>query len=81
MAEVQPGQYIALEDMAAFEQAEAVSTGQVIGFNPRAGYEATATQRLLGRHAHYQCWGKQSLPVHLHYGQHPRCLLYTARCV
>ena len=72
MAEVQPDQYIALEDMAAFEQAEAVSTGQVIGFNPRAGYEAIATQRLLGRHAQYQCWRKQSLPVHWHYGQHPR---------
>ena len=72
MAEVQPGQYIALEDMASFEQAEAVSTGQVIGFNPRAGYETIATQRLLGRHAHYQCWRKQTLPAQWHYGQHPR---------
>lgn len=72
MAEVQPDQYIALEDMASFEQAEAVSTGQVIGFNPRKGYETSASQRLLGRHAHYECWRKQALPARWHYGQHPR---------
>jgi len=72
MAPVRPDQYIAIEDMAAFEQAEAVSTGQVIGFNPRAGYEAVAEQRLLGRHDHYQCWRKQDLPARWHYGAHPR---------
>lgn len=72
MAPVRPDQYIALEDMAAFEQAEAVSTGQVIGFNPRAGHEAAAERRLLGRHDHYQCWRKQDLPARWHYGAHPR---------
>ena len=72
MAEVQPDQYLSLEDMATFEQAEAVSTGQVIGFNPRAGHETIAKQRLLGRHAHYECWPKQALPARWHYGQHPR---------
>ena len=72
MAPVRPDQYIALEDMATLEQAEAVSTGQVIGFNPRAGHEAAATQRLLGRHAHYECWRKQSLPPQWSYGRHPR---------
>ena len=72
MAEVRQDQYIALEDMASYEQAEAVSTGQVIGFNPRKGYESIARQRLLGRHAHYQCWNKQELPAQWQYGQHPR---------
>lgn len=72
MAPVAPDQYIALEDMAAFEQAEAVSTGQVIGFNPRPGHEAAAGHRLLGRHDHYQCWRKQDLPARWHYGRHPR---------
>lgn len=72
MADVQPHQYIALEDMVAFEQAEAVSTGQVIGFNPRPGFEAIARQRLLGRHPHYTCWPKQALPARWHYGTHPR---------
>ena len=72
MAEVRADQYIALEDMASFEQAEAVSTGQVIGFNPRAGHETSASQRLLGRHAHYECWRKQELPARWQYGQHAR---------
>lgn len=72
MAPVRPDQYIALEDMATIEQAEAVSTGQVIGFNPRAGHKADAEQRLLGRHDHYECWRKQDLPARWHYGTHPR---------
>ncbi|MBD9478252.1 ectonucleotide pyrophosphatase/phosphodiesterase [Pseudoxanthomonas sp. PXM02] len=72
MAPVRPDQYIAIEDMATIEQAEAVSTGQVIGFNPRAGHEAATYQRLLGRHAHYTCWRKQDLPARWHYGTHPR---------
>jgi predicted AlkP superfamily pyrophosphatase or phosphodiesterase len=72
MAPVRPDQYIAIEDMATIEQAEAVSTGQVIGFNPRAGHEAATAQRLLGRHDHYTCWRKQDLPPRWHYGAHPR---------
>ena len=72
MAAVRPDQYIAIEDMATIEQAEAVSTGQVIGFNPRAGHEASTATRLLGRHDHYECWRKQDLPVRWHYGTHPR---------
>lgn len=72
MAPVRPDQYIAIEDMATIEQAEAVSTGQVIGFNPRAGHEASTAQRLLGRHDHYTCWRKHDLPARWHYGTHPR---------
>jgi len=72
MADVRPQQYLALEDMAPSAQAEAVTTGQVIGFNPRAGREAAAARRLLGRHAHYECWRKQDLPARWRYGAHPR---------
>ncbi|WP_062354727.1 ectonucleotide pyrophosphatase/phosphodiesterase [Pseudoxanthomonas mexicana] len=72
MAPVTPDRYIAIEDMATIEQAEAVSTGQVIGFNPRAGHEASTAKRLLGRHDHYECWRKQDLPARWHYGKHPR---------
>lgn len=72
MADVRPDQYLALEDMIPFEQAEALSTGQVIGFIPRTGFETVATRRLLGRHAHYECWRKQDLPPRWQYGQHPR---------
>lgn len=72
MAEVRMDQYIALEDMATIEQAEAFSTGQVIGFTPNPGHQADAERRLLGRHRHYQCWRKQDLPPRWHYGRHPR---------
>ena len=49
-----------------------VSVGEVVGFVPRPGREAEAEAQLLGRHDHYECWRKGDLPVHWHYGTHPR---------
>ena len=72
MAEVPEGHYLAVEDMASMEEAEVVSIGQVIGVVPRSGHEATVADRLVGRHAHYQCWPKAGIPDRLHYGGHPR---------
>lgn len=71
-AEVPPGQVIAVEDMVPIEAARADSIGQVVTFNPNPGFEAEARRRLLGRHAHYQCWDKAELPAGWHYGANPR---------
>lgn len=71
-AEVPPDHRIALEDMAPPEIAEAVSDGQSIGFRPRPGREAEARARLVGRHAHYACATRETLPAHWRYGRHPR---------
>ena len=60
------------EDIAAMEEAEVVSIGQVIGLVPRAGYGDVLRARLPGRHAQYQCWEKERIPARLHYGSHPR---------
>jgi predicted AlkP superfamily pyrophosphatase or phosphodiesterase len=49
-----------------------VSVGEVVGFVPRPGRETEAEAQLLGRHDHYECWRKGDLPVHWHYGTHPR---------
>ncbi|MFT4198170.1 MAG: ectonucleotide pyrophosphatase/phosphodiesterase [Pseudoxanthomonas sp.] len=65
-------QYLVIEDMAAPEVADDISSGQVIEFAPRPGREAQAERQLLGRHAHYQCWRKQDLPARWHYGSNPR---------
>lgn len=68
-----PGaQVIALEDMATVEEAAVHAAGQVVGFAPNPGFEAKVEGKLLGRHAHYQCWRKQELPARWHYGSHPR---------
>ncbi|KAF1687684.1 alkaline phosphatase family protein [Pseudoxanthomonas broegbernensis] len=72
MAAVPEGHYLAVEDMAAMEEAEVVSVGQVVGLAPRPGHEAQVQARLLGRHPHYQCWRKADIPARLHYGSHPR---------
>ena len=71
-AEVPPGQAMAVEDMVPIEAARAASIGQVITFNPNAGFEAEAARRLLGRHPHYQCWNRRELPAQWHYGKNPR---------
>ena len=72
MAEVPQGHYLAVEDIAAMEEAEVVSIGQVIGLVPRPGHAAALEARLVGRHDHYQCWRKSEIPPRLHYGSHPR---------
>src|SRR5690606_28698507 len=64
--------FLAVEDIAAMEEAEVVSIGQVIGLVPRAGYGDVLRARLPGRHAQYQCWEKERIPARLHYGSHPR---------
>ncbi|QCU72676.1 alkaline phosphatase family protein [Luteimonas yindakuii] len=72
MAPVPPGQVVAVEDMVDPADAEPVSTGQVVGFRPRAGREAAADAALLGAHEHYDCWRREALPARWHYGRHPR---------
>lgn len=72
MAAVGPGHAIAIEDMAPPGEAVAVSDGQAVGFAPVPGRERAAEARLLGLHAHYECWRKGELPARWHYGRHPR---------
>lgn len=72
MAEVAPGQRIAVEDMIAPDQAVVTSVGQSIGIVPLRGREAEVERRLLGAHPNYDCWRKGDLPARWHYGRHPR---------
>jgi len=72
MAQVMPGQVIAVEDMVSVEEAAIVSVGQVIGVSPNPGFEAVLDQRLPGRHDHYACWRKGELPARWHYGSNAR---------
>ncbi|HVQ32789.1 MAG TPA: ectonucleotide pyrophosphatase/phosphodiesterase [Lysobacter sp.] len=72
MAEVAPGQVVAIEDMVDAQDADVVSTGQVVGFAPKRGHASAAEAALLGRHAHYACWKKDAIPARWHYGTHPR---------
>ncbi|MCC8626953.1 ectonucleotide pyrophosphatase/phosphodiesterase [Xanthomonas vesicatoria] len=72
MAEVAPGHAISVEAIAPPRIATAVTDGQVIGFNPLPGQQASAETMLLGTHTHYDCWRKAELPARWHYGTHPR---------
>src|SRR5690606_38261405 len=72
MAEVPPGQVIAVEDMVDPDHVELVSAGQSVGFAPHPGHEGAAEARLLGRHERYECWRRGELPARWDYGSHPR---------
>lgn len=72
MVEVQPGHEIAVDTMVPADVAEPVTTGQSLGFQPLPGREAEARQQLLGRHEHYECWTRETLPARWHYGRNPR---------
>lgn len=72
MAQVPDGNSIAIEDMVAPGVAKNVSAGQSIGFAPLPGKQRQAEQILLGAHAQYDCWTRQTLPPRWKYGTHPR---------
>lgn len=61
-----------IDDLVDAADATVVSSGEVLGFAPVAGREAAARARLIGRHAHFECWDKAALPARWHYGRHPR---------
>jgi predicted AlkP superfamily pyrophosphatase or phosphodiesterase len=72
MATVPDGQTIAVEDMVDPGIASNVSTGQSIGFAPLPGKQQAAEKILLGAHASYDCWTRQTLPARWEYGSNPR---------
>ena len=72
MAAVAPGHVVATEDMVDPRDADVLTTGQSIGVFPKPGREREAEAALLGRHAHYECWKKDAMPVRWHFGTHPR---------
>lgn len=72
MASVPDGQSIAVEDMIDPAIATNVSQGQSIGFAPLPGKQREAEKILLGAHANYDCWTRQTLPARWEYGSNPR---------
>ena len=72
MAPVPPGNQVSVSDMVTMEEARITSIGQVIQVQPNPGFEATVEARLVGRHAHHECWRREDLPARWHYGTHPR---------
>ena len=72
MALVPEGQTVAVEDMVDRSLAKDVSVGQSVGFAPLPGKEAQAKKALLGAHAQYDCWTRETLPARWEYGTHPR---------
>ncbi|MEZ5465670.1 MAG: ectonucleotide pyrophosphatase/phosphodiesterase [Lysobacteraceae bacterium] len=79
MATVPAGQVVITERMLDPEYASLVSTGQVVGFNPRPGHRDEAERALLGRHEHYECWRKEDMPERWRFGRNPRVPAITCQ--
>lgn len=68
-----PGDHaVPLERIVQLSDVHVVSDGQVLGITPLPGHESKVEAMVLGAHATYDCWRKQALPTHWHYGTHPR---------
>ncbi len=72
MAAVPAEQTFPIDSLVDAGDAHYVTAGEVLGFVPTPGHEAAAESRLLGRHAHHECWRKAELPARWRYGTHPR---------
>jgi predicted AlkP superfamily pyrophosphatase or phosphodiesterase len=72
MAEVAPDHVLAVEDIVPPDLARYVTTGQSIGVAPLAGRGAEAMRAIVGRHAHHECWTRETLPARWQFGRHPR---------
>ena len=46
--------------------------GPLVAVYPRDGVDPRTLDASVGRHAHDQCWRRESLPARFHYGRNPR---------
>jgi len=72
MAEVDTARTVLLDNLVDLGHIDLVTSGIVVGINPKAGFEAETAKALLGKHEHVECWRKGELPPRLHYGTHAR---------
>ena len=72
MAEVDATRTVLLDNLIDLGHIDLVTSGIVVGINPKAGFEAETAKALLGKHEHVECWRKGELPPRLHYGTHAR---------
>jgi len=72
MAEVDAARTVLLDNLVDLDHIDLVTSGIVVGINPKAGFETETAKALLGKHEHVECWRKGELPPRLHYGTHPR---------
>ncbi len=72
MAAVSPERVIVLDGVVDPTLAAPVTLGALAGVNPAPGRVAEAEAKLLGKHAHMECWRKGEIPARLRYGAHRR---------
>lgn len=71
MADVANGNIRYFDDLVPADAIDIQDDGPIVLVAPRAGHEAEA-MKLVGRHDHFECWRRESLPPAWHYGSNPR---------
>lgn len=73
MAPVPARQRWALDDVLDLSKVRVVSTGAIVGLNPKPGEEAYVEATLIKTPVpHLTCWHKGQIPERFHYGRNPR---------
>lgn len=73
MAEISPERVILLDELLPLDAVGIVNIGEVVGLRPNPGRDDEVERALLPQpHPHLQCWRREAIPAHWHYGRHPR---------
>ena len=72
MAATSSERTIALDTLAGPADYRIGETGPYASLYAVRGHEAALERRLLGHHAHVDCWRKRDIPARFHYGTNPR---------
>lgn len=72
MADVPRSHAAYLDDVVPEQDFNWSWLGPVAGITPKPGRDADVRARLIGRHPHFECWDKTTLPAQWHYGRNPR---------
>ncbi|MCF8503536.1 MAG: ectonucleotide pyrophosphatase/phosphodiesterase [Caulobacter sp.] len=69
LAQTSPERVVFLDDVAPADSFTVITAGWTTSLIPKTPEAAKA---LVGRHKHFRCWRKGSMPRRLNYGTHPR---------
>ena len=72
MADISASRAIRFDTIAPAGSYRMLTNGPYAGIEATAGQEAILAAAILKPHEHMQCWRKENIPKHLHYGKNPR---------
>lgn len=72
MAPTQSSRVVVLGQMLPLGDIQLFESGTYASLTPMPGKKAAVEKKLLGKHAHMECWRKSEIPARFHYGANSR---------